>query len=342
MSNFDEYNNGNVNSANYNPEQYGNQQTSGFAGQNGAFNSYETQNSQQPGNYYTNQPSGVGYEQNGYASQQVYGNYNGYANPVEQQNSYTEQPQTFSTAGETTVLNDVNPYVAQNYANGTGAYATQSYQGATNNTYGTQMTANNAYTSNETQSSKKRKKEKKQKTKSGIRMPRFVISIIAMILVGVVISAIDSNTKNDLIGTWQYTEPTEYDEVFTVDVVWNFVLTEDTYVWEINEEDTKENLLTFYDKLISYYEITEESVKLEGYESLDDFKQTMLEIDMADLGAVAKDSGTWRINEGEFLFKRTGEDEEYRTEYKLEGDTLELLLDEIVLTRVKDTENTDK
>ncbi len=340
MNDFDENNNQNSNSLNNNPEQYGNQFAGGYVDQNGTPDIYEAQNLQQ-GYYYSNQPGGAGYDQNAYASQQISYDSNGYINQFGQQNAYVDQAQAFSTAGETTVLSDVNPYVAQTNANNANMYTTQAYPGA-DNSYATQMTANDAYASNDTQLSKKGKKTKKQKTKGGIKLPRFVISIIAVIIVAVVIGITDNNTKNDLIGTWEYVEPTEYDEVFTVDVTWNFVLTEDSYMWKINEEDTKESLLVFYDKLIDYYEITEETVKLDGYTSLEDFKQTLLEADMADLAGFGRESGTWRIEEGEFLFKRTGESEEYRTDYRLEGDTLELLLDEIVLTRVKNVEQSEK
>ena len=45
--------------------------------------------------------------------------------------------------------------------------------------------------------------------------------------------------------------------------------------------------------------------------------------------------GTWDINQGDFTFIENGTSAEFITKYKLEGDTLYLQTDGIVLTRVK-------
>ena len=110
-------------------------------------------------------------------------------------------------------------------------------------------------------------------------------------------------------------------------------MNEDTYSFGVNKEKTEEALLACYDEMLEYYEVTEAILLDQGYTSVDDFKAKTLEADMASIEEA--ETGTWRIDEGAFIFKRTGETTEYSTEYELDGDTLNLITDGIVCKRVK-------
>ena len=46
-------------------------------------------------------------------------------------------------------------------------------------------------------------------------------------------------------------------------------------------------------------------------------------------------AGTWQINQGTFLFIEDGTSREYKTEYRIEDNTLYLQTDGLILTKVK-------
>lgn len=165
---------------------------------------------------------------------------------------------------------------------------------------------------------------------------KIVIYVVVAIVAAVIISTVDGNTTDKLIGTWEYSQQIEYDDGYSFGVTENMVLTEGEYYQEINEEKTKASMMDMYDEIIVDEGITEEDVLLSGYASMQAFKEAMFEADYQGLLEIYEENkGTWRIEKGEFIFKEAGTTEEFRTVYEIDGDTLRLITDGITLTRVK-------
>ncbi len=168
---------------------------------------------------------------------------------------------------------------------------------------------------------------------------RIIGFVVGVILVVTILAITDNSTKKDLLGTWAYTYTVEYDEDLDVELTEYFELTDGQYRWYMDREVTKTALLKAYDEYFKEQEITEEDIIDAGYKSIGDCKQQWLEDDLEDIvddynnadGGV----GTWDINQGDFTFIENGTSAEFITKYKLEGDTLYLQTDGIVLTRVK-------
>lgn len=168
---------------------------------------------------------------------------------------------------------------------------------------------------------------------------RLIVYVVAFIVVIAVFAIIDGNTKKDLMGTWAYTYTVEYDEDMDVEITEYFELTDGRYRWYIDREETKNSLLKAYDEYFKTKEITEEDVIEAGFKSIEDCKQSWLEEDLKylvdDYNEADGGVGTWKIDRGTFLFIEDGTSTEYKTEYRIEDDTLYLQTDGIVLTRVK-------
>ena len=100
-------------------------------------------------------------------------------------------------------------------------------------------------------------------------------------------------------------------------------------------------LKEFYDEWLVKNEVTQEMLGSIGYDSVEEFKDEVAADDMtAILDEFYKEcrSGRWEIKKTEFIFKHDDESTEYKTEYSVDGDVLELKTDGITLTRVESLE----
>lgn len=166
---------------------------------------------------------------------------------------------------------------------------------------------------------------------------RFIGGLIATIVIITTIIFIDNNKTDQFIGVWSYPYEIEFDESFSTDAIIYLEFTENTYRWYVDKEKTKENLNNMYDDIFSYHQVTEEFVKLEGYESIENFKQQCVNEDLSaieDWLAEKNIGGTWRIDGGTFYFTEEGNNTEYYTEYEIEENILELKTDGVTLTKV--------
>ncbi len=179
--------------------------------------------------------------------------------------------------------------------------------------------------------------EKKKRFKfPKVDWSRFIGGAIALILIGVGISIFDSNKADKLIGTWAYTYEIEFSDGYRFDLTENLVITEGHYAWEIDEEKTKEAMMSMYDEIIIDKGLTVDDIVASGYESVQDMKEKIVDEDYIAIEEhIGEDSGTWRIEKGKFIFMRTGSAQEFTTDYELDGDTLMLIQDDITLTKVK-------
>lgn len=169
-------------------------------------------------------------------------------------------------------------------------------------------------------------------------LKKTIITIVVFVATIAVLAIVDGKAEKELMGTWAYAYTTEYAEDLDVELTEYFEVTEGRYRWYMDREETKASLLKAYDEYFKSEEITEEDIIKSGYKSIEDCKAQWLEEDLKnivddyneDLGA-----GTWQINQGTFLFIEDGTSREYKTEYRIEDDTLYLQTDGLILTKVK-------
>lgn len=172
-----------------------------------------------------------------------------------------------------------------------------------------------------------------------VNVKKIIGAIIGVILVVAVLAITDGSAEKDLIGTWAYTYEFEYYEGTELEVTEYLEFADGTYRWYMDRETTKTALLKNYEEYFTLNEITEEDVIASGYESIEDCKAQWLEEDLKalvdDYNEEEGGAGTWQINRGTFLFIENGTSTEYKTDYRLEDDTLYLQTDGITLTKVK-------
>lgn len=168
---------------------------------------------------------------------------------------------------------------------------------------------------------------------------KIIIYVVGVLLVVAVLAIVDGSKEKDLIGTWAYTYEFEYYEGVNLEVTEYLEFEDGTYRWYMDRETTKEALLKNYDEYFALNEITEEDVIALGFKSIEDCKAQWLEEDLIDLVDDYNEgeggAGTWQINQGTFLFIENGTSTEYKTDYRLDDNTLYLQTDGITLIKVQ-------
>lgn len=183
-------------------------------------------------------------------------------------------------------------------------------------------------------------KKKKRLNFPKVNWSKFIVKAVLLLVIGVGVTAFDGNKEDKLIGTWTYSYEMKFDDGVVFEVTENLIFTDGHYNWELDEEKTKASLMTVYESEIIEEGITEDDVVLLGYASVQDFKEEMVDLEYERITDYigSENSGTWRIEKGQFIFTREGTTEQLTTDYKLDGDTLELVQDGITLTRVEDVQ----
>ena len=169
-------------------------------------------------------------------------------------------------------------------------------------------------------------------------LKKTIITIVVFVATIAVLAIVDGKAEKELMGTWAYAYTTEYAEDLDVELTEYFEVTEGRYRWYMDREETKASLLKAYDEYFKSEEINEEDIIKSGYKSIEDCKAQWLEEDLKNIVDDYNEdpgSGTWQINQGTFLFIEDGTSREYKTEYRIEDDTLYLQTDGLILTKVK-------
>lgn len=169
-------------------------------------------------------------------------------------------------------------------------------------------------------------------------LKKTIITIVVFVATIAVLAIVDGKAEKELMGTWAYAYTTEYAEDLDVELTEYFEVTEGRYRWYMDREETKASLLKAYDEYFKSEEITEEDIIKSGYKSIEDCKAQWLEEDLKNIVDDYNEdpgAGTWQINQGTFLFIEDGTSREYKTEYRIEDDTLYLQTDGLILTKVK-------
>ena len=169
-------------------------------------------------------------------------------------------------------------------------------------------------------------------------LKKTIITIVVFVATIAVLAIVDGKAEKELMGTWAYAYTTEYAEDLDVELTEYFEVTEGRYRWYMDREETKASLLKAYDEYFKSEEINEEDIIKSGYKSIEDCKAQWLEEDLKNIVDDYNEdpgAGTWQINQGTFLFIEDGTSREYKTEYRIEDDTLYLQTDGLILTKVK-------